>query len=176
MRAMDPEKYEILPIGITRHGAWVASGDPMAVLRSGVDEAKVPRLTSMLAPDPTGQGRGEIVELAPSSGNGLVVSSADSRPIDVIFPVLHGPYGEDGTIQGLLETAGIPYVGAGVLGSAVGMDKDVMKRLFSSCGLPVVPYICLTRSEWRSDPAGVQRRAEERLAYPMFAKPANMGS
>ncbi|MFL5731556.1 MAG: D-alanine--D-alanine ligase family protein [Chloroflexia bacterium] len=175
MRAMDPDKYEVVPVGITKQGVWIGSGDPMAALRSGVDQSQIPLLGSMLAPDPTGQGRAEIVELTPSEGHGLTVT-ADSRPIDVIFPVLHGPYGEDGTIQGMLETAGIPYVGAGVLGSAVGMDKDVMKRLFISSGLPVVPYVCFTRAEWRSNPASVQARAEEKLTYPMFAKPANMGS
>src|SRR5207249_1809610 len=134
--------------------------------------------TSMLAPDPTGQGRAEIVELTPASTpeNGLIVSANSGPPLDVIFPVLHGPYGEDGTIQGLLETAGIPYVGAGVLGSAVGMDKDVMKRLFIANGLPVAPYVCVTRAEWRANPREAQRKAEEKLTYPMFAKPANMGS
>lgn len=176
MRAMDPEKYEVVPIGITRAGEWIASGDPMGALRAGVDEAAAPRLTSMLAPNPAGEGGAEILELSSSHANGLVVTAADSRRIDVIFPVLHGPYGEDGTIQGMLETAGIPYVGAGVLGSAVGMDKDVMKRLFISSGLPVAPFLSLTRSQWQSDPGGARLRAEEKLSYPMFAKPANLGS
>ncbi len=176
MSAMDPDKYEVVPIGITRQGRWIASGDPMALLRAGAPPESTPVLTSMLTPDPTGQGRAEIVELAPPSQNGLALSVSNGQPIDVIFPVLHGPYGEDGTIQGMLETAGIPYVGAGVLGSAVGMDKDAMKRLFIADGLPVAPYVCVTRSEWRADPSGVQRRTEEKLTYPMFAKPANMGS
>src|SRR5205823_6887608 len=133
-------------------------------LREGIDLNATPRLaTSILAPDPAGTGRAEIVELAAKPDNSLVVSASSGPPLDVIFPVLHGPYGEDGTIQGMLETAGIPYVGAGVLGSAVGMDKDVMKRLFISCGLPVVPYICLARSEWKTDSEGVRRRAEEKL-------------
>src|SRR5438093_3804560 len=129
----------------------------------------------MLAPDPTGEGRAEIVELAPTSRDGHALSSSTGQPLDIIFPVLHGPYGEDGTIQGMLETAGIPYVGAGVLGSAVGMDKAAMKRLFIADGLPVAPYICVTRNEWRADPSSVQCRAEEKLSYPVFAKPANMG-
>jgi D-alanine-D-alanine ligase len=90
--------------------------------------------------------------------------------------VLHGPNGEDGTIQSLLETAGIPYVGAGVLGSAVSMDKDVMKSVFVARGLPVLPYVCFTRSEWADDPGSIQRAAEAKLTYPMFSKPANMGS
>jgi D-alanine-D-alanine ligase len=176
MRAMDPDKYEVVPIGITRRGQWVTSGDPMALLRSGIDADGVPRLTSMLAPDPTGQGRAEIVELQASADDSLAVTAAPGEPLDVIFPVLHGPYGEDGTVQGLLEMAGIPYVGAAVLGSAAGMDKHAMKRLFLADGLPVVPYVFVTRQEWESDPAGVQRLAEGKLSYPMFAKPANLGS
>lgn len=177
MRAMDPNKYEVVPIGITKQGAWLASGDPMAVLKEGVNPDNVPMLaTSILAPDPTGHGRAEIVELAAAPDNSLSISIPDSRPLDVIFPVLHGPYGEDGTIQGLLETAGIPYVGAGVLGSAAGMDKDVMKRLFIASGLPVVPYVCVNRAQWQADPTAVHRLAEQKLTYPMFAKPANMGS
>lgn len=177
MRAMDPDKYEVVPIGITKQGVWLASGDPMAALKEGVNPDNVPKLdTSVLARDPTGRGRAEIVELDAAPDNSLSISIPDNRPLDVIFPVLHGPYGEDGTIQGLLETAGIPYVGAGVLGSAIGMDKDVMKRLFIASDLQVVPYICVTRAEWLTDPAGVQRLAEQSLNYPMFAKPANMGS
>src|SRR5207244_6791509 len=110
VRAMDPEKYEVVPIGITKQGAWLASGDPMAALREGIDLNATPRLaTSILTPDPTGMGRAEMVELAATSDNSLAVSALIGPPLDVIFPVLHGPYGEDGTIQGLLETAGIPY-------------------------------------------------------------------
>src|SRR5262245_38418361 len=100
MRAMDPDKYEVVPIGITKQGKWIASGDPMLALRAGVSEEAAPRLTSMLAPDPSGEGRAEIVELAPtvSSQNGQALSASAGKPLDVIFPVLHGPYGEDGTI------------------------------------------------------------------------------
>lgn len=175
MKAIDPEKYEVVPIGITKRGQWLASGDPMAALRSGVDSDGVPRLASMLAPDPSGSGRAELVQLTPDSRGALALSGA-TPPLDVIFPVLHGPNGEDGTIQGLLETAGIPYVGAGVLGSAVSMDKDVMKSVFIARGLPVLPYVCFTRSEWADDPGSIQRAAEAKLTYPMFSKPANMGS
>jgi D-alanine-D-alanine ligase len=174
---MDPDKYEVVPIGITKQGAWIASGDPMLALRAGVSDDSIPRLTSMLAPDPSGQGRAEIVELAPaSSQNGNALSASAGQPLDVIFPVLHGPYGEDGTIQGLLEMAGIPYVGAGVAASAVGMDKDLMKRLFRADGLPVAPYVCVLRDEWHADPDSVRGEVEGKLTYPMFAKPANMGS
>jgi D-alanine-D-alanine ligase len=172
MSAMDPAKYEVVPVGITKRGMWLTSGDPMQTLRSGVDP-DVPLLGSVLAPDPSGDGRAEIVDFSPEGGG---MSARAGKPLDVIFPVLHGPYGEDGTIQGLLELSGIPYVGAGVLGSAVGMDKDAMKRIFISRGLPVVPYVCVLRSSWERDPVRTQRDVEERLDYPMFAKPANMGS
>jgi D-alanine-D-alanine ligase len=103
-------------------------------------------------------------------------SSALTGAIDLIFPVLHGTFGEDGTIQGLLELADVPYVGSGVLGSAAGMDKDVMKRLFAAAGLPQTPYLTLLRSEWRADPKRCQRLIEKQLAYPLFVKPANLGS
>jgi D-alanine-D-alanine ligase len=102
---------------------------------------------------------------------------ADSvAPVDVIFPVLHGTFGEDGTVQGLLELAGIPYVGAGVLGSAAGMDKDVMKRLFRDAGLPVVEWITVLRSEWEQFPVRVLRRVRNEIGFPLFVKPANLGS
>jgi D-alanine-D-alanine ligase len=169
---MDPAKYEVVPVGITKRGVWLASGDPMQTLRSGVD-AEASLLGSVLTPDPSGDGRAEMVPFSPGSGT---LSAEAGKPLDVIFPVLHGPYGEDGTIQGMLELAGIPYVGAGVLGSSVGMDKDAMKRVFISHGLPVVPYVCVLRSNWERDPSRVQREVEAKLQYPMFAKPANMGS
>jgi len=172
MSAMDPAKYEVVPVGITKRGIWLTSGDPMQTLRLGGD-SDVPLLGSVLTPDPSGDGRAEIVDFSHARGG---MSAKAGKPLDVIFPVLHGPYGEDGTIQGLLELSGIPYVGAGVLGSAVGMDKDAMKRIFISRGLPVVPYVCVLRSNWERDPVRTQREVEERLDYPMFAKPANMGS
>jgi D-alanine-D-alanine ligase len=96
--------------------------------------------------------------------------------VDVIFPVLHGTFGEDGTVQGLLELADIPYIGAGVLASAAGMDKDVMKRLFRDAGLPVVPWELVLRADWEKDPAAVRKRIERKLRYPLFVKPANLGS
>lgn len=173
--AMDTEKYEVVPIGITKRGLWLASGDPMSVLRSGTD-ADLPRLASVLAPDPNSEGHAEIVHIASSESGPRTLSAEPGQPLDVIFPVLHGPYGEDGTIQGMLELTGIPYVGAGVLGSAVGMDKGVMKSVFRDHGLPVGPYVVVTRSQWLQNPAAIQSRAERELTYPMFAKPANMGS
>ena len=177
MGALDPNKYEVVPIGITKQGAWLSSGDPMRQLKAGIDPDRLPRLSSsVLAPDPSGDGRAELVQLQPSNNGGQALSAQASEPIDVIFPVMHGPYGEDGTVQGMLDLAGIPYVGSGVLGSAVGMDKATMKRLFQADGLPVVPFVALTRAEWETNPDAVLRLAESKLTYPMFAKPGNLGS
>jgi D-alanine-D-alanine ligase len=173
---MDHDKYEVVPIGITKGGAWLTSGDPMAQLRSGVDAADLPKLGSLLAPDPTGEASVEIVQLSEGAGGARELSARFSQQLDIIFPVLHGPMGEDGTVQGLLELAGIPYVGSGVLGSAVGMDKAMMKDIFCARGLPVAPYLVVTRKRWETGPEDVQSDAERLLTYPMFAKPSNMGS
>lgn len=158
MFALNPEKYDIVPIGITKRGAWLIGGDPMLQLRSGSEAVD------------NGAGVGSTLPLD------IVGEGRSGKPLDVVFPVLHGPYGEDGTVQGLLELAGVPYVGAGVLGSAVGMDKAVMKQVFIAQGLPIVPFVHVTRREWQRDPDAVRRNAEAQLPYPMFAKPANMGS
>ncbi|HEX8227870.1 MAG TPA: D-alanine--D-alanine ligase family protein [Chloroflexia bacterium] len=171
MSALDPEKYEVVPIGITKRGAWLTSGDAMSRLRAGEAGIGTDATPASLVPDLTNEGRAEIVQV--SQGN---ARTQVSEPLHVIFPVLHGPYGEDGTVQGVFQVANIPFVGAEVLGSAVGMDKDMMKKAFRDAGLQVVPYICVTRREWERDPASVQNLAEQKLQYPMFAKPANMGS
>ncbi len=122
------------------------------------------------------EGSGTAVELAGESGSSELVAADGSRqPIDVVFPVLHGPFGEDGTIQGLMELAGVPYVGAGVLGSAIGMDKDVQKRLFLQAGLPVGPFETVHEKGWADDPESVEASAEA-LGYPVFTKPATLGS
>ncbi|HXX23506.1 MAG TPA: D-alanine--D-alanine ligase family protein [Terriglobia bacterium] len=179
MKALDPAKYELVPIGITREGRWrvgprafglltEAPGDDAAQrtapLRSVLEEGRA--VTPSV--DPTGP---KLLPLAKSP------AALKARPeVDVIFPVLHGTFGEDGTIQGLLELADVPYVGAGVLASSTGMDKDVMKRLFRDAGLPVVSWELVLRKEWEDDPAGVRRRIEKRLRYPLFVKPANLGS
>lgn len=159
MRALDPKRYEVVPIGITQDGQWVrgrlpAQGDPEA---SGRPVA--------LLPEPGHEGLLAIDEPAP----------APIR-LDVVFPVLHGTFGEDGTVQGLLELANIPYVGAGVLASAVGMDKEVMKRLFVEAGLPVLPFLKVMRHQWESSPQTVIARVESEIGYPCFSKPANLGS
>ena len=162
--ALDPERTEVIPIGITREGRWHrVAGAPALPSESG----KMPEIT---------EGSGGAVELTAEGTSTEIVGADGSRePIDVVFPVLHGPYGEDGTVQGLLELAGVPYVGAGVLGSAIGMDKDVQKRLFLAAGLPVGPYEAVRESAWRDDPETVEAAAEA-LGYPLFTKPASLGS
>ena len=152
---LDRTRYDPVPIRIEKDGRWVLTGQvPTAI--SAAEVLKQARTEALKPVEPT----------AAISGTG----------IDVVFPVLHGPYGEDGTVQGLLELANIPYVGCGVLGSAVGMDKAVMKTLFASRGLPVGPYVALLRREWEADRAGVTGRIERDLRYPVFVKPANLGS
>ena len=167
MNAMDEEKYEIIPIGITKDGHWVASGDPMRALEAGDADASRP---AALLGDPSRRGlmRLEDTERA--------VEATRLAELDIVFPVLHGPYGEDGTVQGLLELAGIPYVGAGVIGSVLGMDKAVFKDVMRAHGLPIVDHVVLKRKEWDADPDGVMDRIEARLDYPVFTKPANLGS
>ena len=146
-------RYEVVPVGITRSGRWISSGDPMRELESRETAASGP------------PARAE--EKLPAATLGSV---------DVVFPVLHGPYGEDGTIQGMLELAGIPYVGSGVLASAVGMDKPTMKKIFAHHGLPQVRWLGLTREEWRTDEGSWLQEIETYLGYPCFVKPANLGS
>lgn len=178
LHAIDPDKYEVVPIGITKKGAWVTSGDPMAQLRAGgqSDVAALEAGSSVFATDPSGGGRAEIVEIMPGKRGSRELTARLGEALDVIFPVLHGPYGEDGTVQGMLALTGIPYVGSEVLGSAVGMDKITMKSVFRDHGLPVAPYLGVTRAEWERNHASVQMRAERLMPYPMFAKPSNMGS
>jgi len=164
MNALDPAKYEILPIGITPEGHW-RIGSSAAQLLSQVLESGDPVTPSV---DPVGP---KLLSLA------RPLPAPNSWPeVDVVFPVLHGTFGEDGTVQGLLELADVPYVGAGVLASAAGMDKDVMKRPFRDAGLPVVPWELILRSDWESHPDVVRKRIERKLRYPLFVKPANLGS
>jgi len=164
IKALDPEKYDILPIGITREGHWRVGSGAMQLLPQ-VLESGEPVTPSV---DPTGP---KLLTLASSH------PSTDSLPaLDVVFPVLHGTFGEDGTVQGLLELADIPYVGAGVLASAAGMDKDVMKRLFRDANLPVVPWELILRSDWEGDPDVISTQIEKELLYPLFVKPVNGGS
>src|SRR5579871_6653850 len=170
MQAIDQKKYEIVPIGITPEGRWVLGSLDLkafpAQARAAVINTGNPVIASA---DPMGP---KLIPL-----NSLSRTKTSSVPqLDIVFPVLHGTFGEDGTIQGLLELAGIPYVGAGVLGSAAGMDKDVMKKLFAAAGLPIVRHVTVLRSHWINDPRKVTREVEDKLKYPVFVKPANLGS
>jgi len=179
MAAIDRSRFEVIPIGITRQGRWLVGGDPLRALTA---EAAQLALTAGGAEAST---KRELIERAAAteSGTALVrAQSSESLPpglrgqLDAVLIMLHGPRGEDGTIQGLLELAGLPYTGAGVLASAVGMDKAAMKDLFRAHGLPVVDYVVVKRHEWRRDGAGVGRQVAERLGFPCFVKPANLGS
>jgi D-alanine-D-alanine ligase len=162
--ALDPDRTEVVPIGITRDGRWHRLPGPPAL---PAETGRMPEVT---------EGSGATVELAGERGSSELVAADGSRqPIDVVFPVLHGPFGEDGTVQGLMELAGVPYVGAGVLGSAIGMDKDVQKRLFLQAGLPVGPFETVHEKAWGDDPESVEASAEA-LGYPVFTKPATLGS
>ena len=166
LEALDKERYEAVMIGITKEGGWVVAEDALKVLEAGVVEDG-DALPVML--DYPGTR-----ELVVRSDQDMV--SAASGQVDVIFPILHGPFGEDGTVQGLLELAGVAYVGAGVVGSAVGMDKEMMRRAFRAEGLPQVEYMVARRRRWETEPESVLGEIEERFAYPVFVKPVNLGS
>src|SRR6186713_1265863 len=161
LEALDREKYHVIPIGITKDGQW--RSDPK-FLEAAFPEILSHGRTVLLPPDPLGNSLMQVLSDSKAIGN--------QAKIDVVFPALHGTYGEDGTIQGLLDMANLPYVGAGVLGSAVGMDKDVMKRLLRDAGLPVGEFWTLQRS---GIDAFVEARFQD-LPYPVFVKPANLGS
>ncbi len=164
--ALDPAKYDVVPIGITREGHWVSGGDPLA------------RLTAQSPMFALRAGQGQ----QPAAGDGGQELPPAALPaelgsgVDVVFPVLHGPRGEDGTVQGLLELAGLPYVGAGVLGSAVAMDKAMTKTILAQAGLPQAPWRLIHRKEWEADPDTITAWIEENFGFPCFTKPANMGS
>jgi D-alanine-D-alanine ligase len=162
IRALDPEKYEAVPIGIDKDGRWLVSAKAHKLL---ADVLKTGNRV-LLPADPSAA---TLVSLGAGAGQ-------PSVPIDVVFPVLHGTFGEDGTVQGLLEMANLPYVGAGVLASAVGMDKDVQKRLFEQAGLPVVSFIVFRRSEWEANREDICTDVLTQLRLPIFVKPATAGS
>jgi D-alanine-D-alanine ligase len=168
MDAIDKEKYEVVPIGITKEGQWIASGDPMKALEAGDTAASRP---AALLGDPSHRGLMRLDEDTEQA-----IEATHLMELDVVFPVLHGPYGEDGTVQGLLELAGIPYVGAGVIGSALGLDKAVFKDVMRAHGFPIVNQVLLKRKVWDADPERVMDRVEAALDYPVFTKPANLGS
>ncbi len=186
LTAIDKTRFDVVPIGITKEGRWLTDlhaerllkGETKSEhhLRAG-DPAATPG-AAVLA-----KGESILVPPEPSAHSGLVpFESNDPQPgtgaidVDIIFPVLHGTFGEDGTIQGLLELADIAYVGSGVLGSAAGMDKDIMKRLFRDAGLPIVKHVTVLRSQWEEEPKKAKKLIESSLKYPVFVKPANLGS
>ncbi len=186
LKAIDREKFDVTPIGITKEGRWLAAaganqllngdaskgsrrlraGDPEATPGAKLLHEGIPTL---MAPEPR-------PSTALNRNQGAGGQPPGQSPLDVVFPVLHGTFGEDGTIQGLFELAGIAYVGSGVLGSAAGMDKDAMKRLFQQARLPIVKHVTLLRAEWEKSPRKAIAAVEQALKYPVFVKPANLGS
>jgi D-alanine-D-alanine ligase len=174
LQAIDRSKFDVIPIGITKEGRWLATGDARGMLEG--DHSAIAR--RLRAGDPEATPGAKLLHegiptlMAPVPGP----QGPEGKAIDVVFPVLHGTFGEDGTIQGLFELAGIAYVGSGVLGSAAGMDKDVMKRLFAQAGLPIVQHVTVLRADWEKSPGKTITQIEAALPYPVFVKPANLGS
>jgi D-alanine-D-alanine ligase len=183
LKAIDRNKFDVVPIGITKEGHWLAAGEATNLLEG--DSGAVAR--RLRAGDPEATPGAKLLHegiptlFSPEPAEGALVANGKQgldgqSSLDVVFPVLHGTFGEDGTIQGLFELAGIAYVGSGVLGSSAGMDKDVMKRLFAQAGLPIVKHVTLLRSDWEKSPRKAVARVEAALKYPVFVKPANLGS
>lgn len=172
VEALDRRKFEIVPIGITKEGKWLAPAQSAKLLPAAVHS---------LLPEKTRSATGDVALLGDPSHKGLISLPDNERPLtqeklDVVFPALHGTYGEDGTLQGLLEMADVPYVGCGVLASSCGMDKVTMKSLFVQAGLPICKHIWSLRSQWRANPAKVIRKVTTEIGLPCFVKPANLGS
>jgi D-alanine-D-alanine ligase len=165
LKSIDKSKYDVVPLGITKQGKWVASGEAQHLLAGEAKAAPVLKKTP----------KTKSIQLNASTDLAQQ-SSSFAQTLDVIFPVLHGTFGEDGTIQGLFELADIAYIGSGVLGSSTAMDKTAMKQLFAAAGLPQTPHVSLIRSEWKADPKRCTKLIEKKLEYPIFVKPANLGS
>jgi D-alanine-D-alanine ligase len=199
LKAIDREKFDVTPIGISKAGRWLAAGEAQGLLAGGNQSASEPGRSvgkpsprpgkNLRAGDPAttpgaqllSEGIPTLMAPEPAHSSSLSLgkgaqSAHVGAALDVVFPVLHGTFGEDGTIQGLFELAGIAYVGSGVLGSAAGMDKDAMKRLFAQAGLPIVKHVTLLRNEWEKSPRKAIAKIEKALKYPLFVKPANLGS
>jgi len=192
--AIDKNKYEVVPIGITKEGHWVTAADAEQLLKGEISHNPARHLRAgdpettpgaavlangeavVVPPEPHPQG-GSLTAFQTESSQALARRVSDRAiNVDIIFPVLHGTFGEDGTIQGLLELADMPYVGAGVLGSAAGMDKDIMKSLFRAAGLPIVKHLTIVRSEWEANAKKIEKLVASKLKFPVFVKPANLGS
>ena len=171
--AIDRQKYEVVPIAISREGKWLSPAAAFQLL---------PANAQSLLPTTLASGyQGAVAILGDPSHSGLLYfeqsgAALTSQKLDVVFPVLHGPFGEDGTLQGLLEMANVPYVGCGVLASACGMDKVAMKLLFLQAGLPMCKYVWFLRTQWQSDRAKIMKTIKRKLGLPCFVKPANLGS
>lgn len=172
IEAIDRKRYDVLPIAITREGKWLSPAASAALLSNAAQSA---------LPNDVSEHRHDVAILGDPSHAGLIALSAKSSEVtahklDVVFPVLHGPYGEDGTVQGLLEMADVPYVGCGVLASSCGMDKVAMKTLFLQAGLPMCKYIWFLRRHWRDNPDKILQKTAREIGFPCFVKPANLGS
>lgn len=172
VESIDRKKFDVVPIAITKEGKWLPPSDSAQLLPAAVQPLLAASATATT---------GEIALLGDPSHKGLISLQRDSQPLvaeklDVVFPALHGTYGEDGTLQGLLEMADVPYVGCGVLASACGMDKVAMKSLFVEAGLPICKHVWFLRSQWRKDPDKVLRKVVREIGLPCFVKPANLGS
>jgi D-alanine-D-alanine ligase len=195
LNAIDKTKYEVVPIGITKEGRWLTAENAERLLKGSASPIPPAAPTNLRAGDPEATpgaallAAGESVVVPPEPARrdaGLTPFQTDAANlrrasdrainVDVIFPVLHGTFGEDGTIQGLLELADIAYVGAGVLGSSAGMDKDIMKSLFRAAGLPIVKHVTILRHQFEATSKRVYKSVEDKLKYPVFVKPANLGS
>jgi D-alanine-D-alanine ligase len=171
MANLDRDKYEVVPIGITKGGSWLLGTEPRTLLAAEQSASHDAGLEGTMSVTLTGDPR--LRRLIPVE-NGEELGSKGA--LDVIFPVLHGTYGEDGSLQGLLEMANVPYVGCGVLGSALGMDKEKMKMVFQAVGLPITDYLVYQRNQWERTPETIMDAIEQRLGYPCFVKPVNLGS
>jgi len=167
IKAIDKDKYTVVPIGITKEGRWISPQDSVSALQSGKIKGKS---TVILLNDPSGSALVRI------DNNQRLDKSSTLEKLDIIFPVLHGPYGEDGTVQGLLELADIPYVGAGVTASAISMDKDLMKTIFKQKDLPILKWMTIKRKEWQKDKEKILSLVQDNFEYPLFVKPTNLGS
>jgi D-alanine-D-alanine ligase len=177
MANLDKEKYEVVPIGITKSGSWLLGSEPAKLIAAEQSVGQQPDTVEA-------EGEEHITSVTLTGDPNLRRLIAlergeelrDNGALDVIFPVMHGTYGEDGALQGLLEMANVPYVGCGVLGSALGMDKEKMKMVFQSAGLPIVDYLVYRRNQWERSPETILEAIEARLGYPCFVKPVNLGS
>src|SRR5271165_3614702 len=192
LKAIDKKKYDVVPIGITKEGRWVTAAHAKRRLKGHAAGAHRPRHLRAGDPETTSaaavlaKGEGVVVPPIPGQNHSALMpfetqtselhGAQSPIDVDIIFPVVHGTFGEDGTIQGLLELADIAYVGAGVLGSAAGMDKDIMKSLFRAAGLPIVKHVTVLRGQFERQPQRVRKLVESKLKYPVFVKPANLGS